>query len=72
MTFGDKVKVFDIFGSSVSFNVKGNSTHRTYMGAVLSLIMIGITLTYAFKQLSVMTSYGDTAHQSTLEEQQLT
>ena len=58
---GNRIKSVDIFGESVGFNIGGEtSTHKTYFGSLLTLVIIAITVTYAFKRYNVMSDYGDT------------
>ena len=54
--FGDYVKQFDSFSSTVQF--KG--PNRSYVGTFLTLIVFVLTLTYAIKRYSIMVEYGDT------------
>jgi len=41
------VKQVDMFGQSVSFFVDGESTYTTWIGALVSVVIIGLTLTFA-------------------------
>ena len=60
---GNKVKMVDIFGEGISFNLGRNQTkYKTYLGSILTLAVIVITSTYAFKRYSVMIEYGDTVN----------
>ena len=58
---GSKVKSLDIFGEGVGFSIRdGKSTHTTYFGSLMTLLLIVITGTYTFKRYNVMAEYGDT------------
>ena len=58
---GKKAKSFDMFGEGVGFNIgEGQATHKTYFGSLLTLAVIVITVTYAFKRYTVMSKYADT------------
>ena len=51
----------DIFGEGVGFNIGGDSsTHQTFFGSLLTLVIIAITATYAFKRYKILSNYGDT------------
>ena len=52
----------DIFGETVSFEVDGASSHQTYLGALLSLIIIAITLAFALKQKATLFHYEGTSY----------
>ena len=56
------VKAFDIFGESVAFEYDGKSTYRSYLGSLLSIGIIVITLSYAVKRFIVMQDRADTVH----------
>ena len=51
---GSLVKSFDLFGESIGFRVDGKSTYGSYIGAICSLAVIIVTLSYAAKRLEVM------------------
>ena len=60
---GNKVKEVDIFGEGISFNIGRNqSKYKTYLGSILTLAVIIITSTYAFKRYSIMLDFGDTVY----------
>ena len=65
---GKRIKSIDIFGEGVGFNIGGEDTQfQTYLGSFLTLAVMVITFTYAFKRYSILREYGDTVHQSSLE-----
>ena len=39
-------KSFDIFGTPVSLTVDGDSTHKTYFGSIVSILVFTITIIY--------------------------
>ena len=65
---GEKVKSFDSFGESISLKMEGQSTHKTYLGSFLSILIIAITYTYVYKRYVVMTEFDDSTHQTTFEK----
>ena len=54
---------FDMFGKSVGFRIEGKETHGSYIGAILTILVIFVTLSYSFRRIEILTSYGDTSHQ---------
>ena len=62
---GRKVKSLDIFGEGVGFNIGGGqNSHKTYLGSLLTLVIIVICGTYAFKRYTVLKKYSDTTYQT--------
>ena len=59
------VKAFDIFGETVSFEYDGKSTYRSYLGSLLSIGIIVITISYAVNRFLVMQDRADTVHLQT-------
>lgn len=59
------MKAFDIFGEGVSFEYDGKSTHRSYLGSLLSIGIIVITISYAVRRFLVMQDRADTVHLQT-------
>ena len=59
---GELLKSIDKFGEGVSFEIEGRATKTSYLGSLLSITLIVITLSYAWTRFEVMRSYGDTAH----------
>ena len=55
-------KSFDFFGEGISFEIEGESTHRTCLGALCSIAIIIVTLSYAASRFDVMLNYGDSVH----------
>ena len=65
---GKKAKSIDMFGEGVGFNIGGGKeTHKTYVGSILTLMVIMITATYIFKRYSVVSGYEDTLFQTSTE-----
>ena len=57
-----------MFGEGIGFNIgEGKTTHHTYLGSLLKLVVIVITLTYTFKRYEVMSQYADTVFQTSKE-----
>ena len=53
---------FDMFAKSIGFHIEGKETHGSYFGAVLTILVLFVTLSYAFRLLDILSSYGDTTH----------
>ena len=53
-------KSLDLFGEGVSLEVDGQATHKTWVGALFSLVIIVVTISYAVTRFEVMRKYGDT------------
>ena len=51
---GTLVKSSDLFGKSIGFRMNGQSTYGSYIGAICSLAVIIVTLSYAAQRLEVM------------------
>ena len=51
---GSLVKSFDFFGESIGFKVDGISHYGSYIGAICSLAVLIVTLSYAAQRLDVM------------------
>ena len=65
---GKKAKSIDMFGEGVGFNIGGGkSTHQTYFGSILTLVVLVITGTYTFKRYTVMSGYQDTVFQTSTQ-----
>ena len=59
---GDKFKSIDSLGPSIQFKIDGSSSHKTYIGSIVSLWIYFIMLSYIFRRLDVMLRYTDTNH----------
>jgi len=59
-----KVKQVDMFGQSVSFLIDGESTYTTWVGAIVSVVIIGLTLTFASTKFKALTRRTDTTFSS--------
>ena len=58
---GDKIKKLDSFGEGVVFNIgDGKTAHKSYLGSLLTLIIIVITANYGFKRFTIMMEYEET------------
>ena len=65
---GNAVKSIDLFGEGLGFTIGGSSTHKSYLGAFLTLCIIVVTLSYAIDRAQTMMAFGDTVHQGTTSE----
>ena len=66
MTKGGFLNTFnklDIFGEEVSFNAKGNSSIKSFVGSILSLVLFILTLIYTYQRGQVLLEYQDTRFQ---------
>ena len=61
------LKSLDTFGSGVTFNIDGEETVKSYIGAFFSVALICLTLVYAFTKWQVMLNFEDTNHQETID-----
>ena len=59
------IKSLDSFGTPIQLKVNGQDAHKSYFGALMSLVVFSITMIYASKRYDIMTSHRDTKHQST-------
>ena len=50
---------FDVFGEPVSLNYKGDTSFKTFIGAIFSIIIKSFLMIYAGQQLLILFSYGD-------------
>ena len=65
---GKRIKSLDFFGQSPGFMINGASRKGTYLGALLSLVVLILTLSYGIRQAEVMINLADTAHQTAIED----
>ena len=56
-----------MFGHGVAFNMNGDVSVKSCLGASLSLLIITVTLYYAQLRAAVLVDYGDTTYQETKE-----
>ena len=56
-------KRFDLFGSTVNFNFDGNSSYQTILGAIASIMLLGIIFDYGVSKFIVLKERGDTSYQ---------
>ena len=52
---------FDAFGEPISVNYKGETSHKTAVGALFTLAIKSFLLIFAFQQILTLTSYDDAA-----------
>ena len=66
--FGDLFKSsFDIYGEAIVFEIRGQSNFTTYIGALISLAILVVTISYAYMRFGAMRDYQDTSHLQILE-----
>ena len=53
---------FDLFGENISFNIRGNSKHKSLVGMVVSLAILLTVTAFTIKQFNTMLYYEDTRH----------
>jgi len=54
----------DMFGQSVSFLIDGEATYTTWVGAIVSAVIIGLTLTFASTKFKALRRRTDTTFSS--------
>ena len=54
------MKMCDIYGGKISLTYKGNTTFKTYPGAIISIILIFCATAYLAYRLNVMIVKGGT------------
>ena len=59
MHFRNFLISFDVFGEPVSLNYDGDSTYKTVIGAIFSLVIKSFLLIYATQQLVALANYED-------------
>ena len=55
-------KKVDIFGHSVSFNANGKEKVNSCIGATISILVIFVTIAYAWTRFDVLLQFGDTRY----------
>ena len=60
-------KSFDAFGTPIKLTVNGEDAHRTYLGSVMSIFVLSVTLMYASIRWQILMDYGDTISSATKE-----
>lgn len=65
-------KSLDMFGEGIGFSIYGRGVHQSYLGALVSLIAIVVTLSYALDRAQTMLEYNDTTHQETRTDEEYT
>ena len=58
----DYLKSLDMFGSGISFNIDGQDNVKSYIGSFFSVVLVCLTLVYAFTKWQVLLNYEDTNH----------
>ena len=62
------VRSFDIFGKQVNFNVsKNDKEYKSVFGAIMTFVVVLITVTYFIARVNILREYGDTVHIETQE-----
>ena len=59
MGFITFLRSFDVFGAPVSLNYNGETTFKTFIGALFSIAIKIFLIIYASNQLLTLFSYGD-------------
>ena len=65
---GEAIKSFDLFGEGVVFEIEGRPTKTSYLGSLISLVIIVITISYAFTRFGIMRDHSDTSYQETTSD----
>ena len=61
----------DMFAQSQSFEVEGKTSYRTFMGSILSLLIIIIVTPYVAKRYSIMVDHKDTRYSTSNRQNKL-
>ena len=61
-TIANTFKKVDIFGTAVSFNIGGQTTVNSILGACMSIFVVLMTLSYAYIRLQIMVDLDDSQH----------
>ena len=56
----------DLFTQTPGFEVEGNTSYRTFMGSILSLLIIIIVTPYAAKRYIIMVDHKDTRYATSI------
>ena len=64
---GDFLKKFDNYGETASFQIKGKATSNTICGSIVSIAVLCLTLSYAYKRFQIMQSFADSAHKQVFD-----
>ena len=67
MRIGEKIKSFDLFSQGVGFEIAGSGGLQSFLGAILSFMIVFVTIFYAYGRFDVLYQRGDTMYQSVLE-----
>lgn len=59
------IKSVDMFGETITFEIDGHATKKSFLGSFISAAIIVITFSYAFTRFEVMRGYADTRYQQT-------
>ena len=66
----EKFTAIDFFGQGVTFNTDGKSQIQSCPGALLSIVILVITMIYGYQRFYILRMYGDTTFQEVVESQQ--
>ena len=55
-----KVKQFDLFSETMSFNYRGQERYSTCLGSILSFLVYSLVLLYSSEKFFIMYNYEDT------------
>ena len=69
--FAKNFKKLDLFGTGIGFNIEGEGTHQTFVGAFFSLITFFFSIIYGVQRFTTMYDYGDTVFQNRLKTRAL-
>ena len=59
---GDLLGKFDHFGETAGFHIKGEATKHSLCGSILSIAILVLTISYAYRRFNVLREYGDSTH----------
>ena len=67
VNISEKLTAIDFFGQGVTFNTDGKSQVNSFLGTLMSILIIVITLVYAESRFTILRRYGDTTYQTVAE-----
>ena len=63
-----RFKSIDIYGERVGLLTNGEDSHKTFLGAFLTLAIIAVSIQYAWERFITMKDYGATTHLLTVDK----
>ena len=58
----DLLGKFDNFGETAGFHIEGEATKHSVCGSLVSIAILVLTMSYAYRRFNVLREYGDSTH----------